>query len=409
MDKLMESPWFLRILALLLAALLYISVNLPENDSIRDSSNNTENSETLEDVPVNIYYDTDNLVVTGAPKTITMNIQGPRTIVQSAIKLKDFEVFIDLTDAEIGNQRAEIQIRNLSDKLTATLDPTYVTVSVQEKVTKEFTVEAEFNTNLLEEGYTASEPKVSPKTVQVTGAKDIIEQISYVKATVETNGSIDSTVTREARVQVLDRSLNKLEVIVEPEVVDVTIPVKAIEKDVLINIKRLGVLPEGITIESMTLSEPSTRVRAVSQAVLDQIQDLEVIVNLRELTDSKEIKVPLDVPEGVILMEPEEVTLRVELTKTVTYEDVPIRIIGLDENEEMEFVNPDNGSINVTLIGSPENINEIEPNELQVALDLSALNPGEHEVPISFTAPENVEWAISESTVQIIIQEATEG
>ncbi|GAA0313964.1 CdaA regulatory protein CdaR [Bacillus carboniphilus] len=407
MDKLMDSPWFLRILALLLAMLLYISVNLPQNDSVRDS-NTGENSETLTDVPVNLYYDTDNLVVTGAPKTVTLNIEGPRSIVQSATKLRDFEVYIDLTDAEIGKQEVEVQIRNLSEKLTATLDPTYVTVSVQERVTKEFTVEAEYNADLLQEGFSAGQPSVEPKTVKITGAKDTIEQISYVKATLETNGTLDSTVTREARVQVLDRLLNKLDVIVEPEVVEVTIPIRAIEKNVPINIKRVGVAQEGITIESMTLSTDTTKVRAVSQQVLDSIQDLEVTVNLRDIIESKDITVPLEVPEGVLLMEPEQVTLSVEVTKTVTLSTVPISIEGLGENEVAAFLNPENGAVNVTLTGSPTLINGIEASDLQVEIDVSELDAGEHEVDVIITVPETIDWEISQTTARIVIQENTE-
>ncbi|WP_243299095.1 CdaR family protein [Bacillus litorisediminis] len=408
MDKFMDSPWFLRIVAFLLALLLYTSVNFQQDDTVQDSNGAGNNSETLE-VPVNLYYDTDNLVVTGAPETVTVNIQGPRTIVQSAIRLKDFEVFIDLTNAEIGEQEVQIQIRNLSDKLTATIDPTYVTVSVQEKVTKEFTVEPEFNADILEEGFSAGQPSVEPKTVQITGAKDIVEKISYVKATIDTNGTLDNTVTREARVQVLDRFLNKLDVIVEPEVVDVTIPVRPIEKTVPIVIKREGVLPEGVTVESMTLSEESTTIRATSQEILDQINDIEIPVNMAQLTESREITVPLEVPEGVLLMEPNEVTLTITLTKEVTFTDIPIEIEGLGENEEIEFVNPETGSTNITLIGSPEVINAIEADALQVLIDVSALDAGEHEVELSFTPPQNVDWEISESTVQILIQEPTEG
>lgn len=404
----MESPWFLRIVAFLLALLLYTSVNFQQDDTVQDSNGAGNNSETLE-VPVNLYYDTDNLVVTGAPETVAVNIQGPRTIVQSAIRLKDFEVYIDLTNAEIGQQEVQIQIRNLSDKLTATIDPTYVTVSVQEKVTREFTVEPEFNADLLEEGFIAGQPTVDPKTVQITGAKDIVEQISYVKATIDTNGTLDNTVTREARVQVLDRFLNKLDVIVEPEIVDVTIPVRPIEKTVPIVIKREGVLPEGITVESMTLSEESTTIRAVSQEILDQINDIEIPVNMAELTGSREITIPLELPEGVLLMEPNEVTLTITLTKEVTFTEIPIEVEGLGENEEIEFVNPETGSINISLIGSPEVINSIEADALQVLIDVSTLEAGEHEVALSFTPPENVDWEISESTVQILIQEPAEG
>lgn len=101
--------------------------------------------------------------------------------------------------------------------MTAKISPAYVTVTVQEKVTKEFRVDAEFNSNLLASGFEAETPSVEPKTVKITGAKDVIDQITYVKATVDSKREISSTITRDAKVQVLDKSLNKLNVDVDPK------------------------------------------------------------------------------------------------------------------------------------------------------------------------------------------------
>src|SRR5699024_4587144 len=135
-------------------------------------------------------------------------------------------------------QKVRILHQDISDKLDVTIDPAYAEVSVQEKITAEFGVEAEVNKALLAEGYEAGQPVVEPKVVQVTGAKDVIEQINFVRATIEMNDEINGTVTREAKVQVLDRELNKLDVDVEPETVKVTIPVENISKKVPVSIKQ---------------------------------------------------------------------------------------------------------------------------------------------------------------------------
>ena len=46
---------------------------------------------------------------------------------------------------------------------------------MQEKVTKEFPVEVQFNTSLLEEGYTAEEPMVEPDTVKLLEEKMLLK------------------------------------------------------------------------------------------------------------------------------------------------------------------------------------------------------------------------------------------
>ena len=76
------------------------------------------------------------------------------------------------------------------------------------------------------EGFEAEKPEVNPKTVKITGAKDVMDKITYVKATIDANGLISDTIKQEARVTVLDRELNKLDVIVEPQIVTVRFQLK---------------------------------------------------------------------------------------------------------------------------------------------------------------------------------------
>ncbi|MCB8566900.1 hypothetical protein LJD90_17725, partial [Fusobacterium ulcerans] len=63
---------------------------------------------------------------------------------------------MDLSNAKIGRQKAKLKVKNLSDKLKYKLSRTYATVSVQEKVSKIFNVEAEYDKALLATGYEAS-------------------------------------------------------------------------------------------------------------------------------------------------------------------------------------------------------------------------------------------------------------
>ncbi|MGZ4161383.1 MAG: CdaR family protein, partial [Neobacillus sp.] len=129
MDKLMDKPWFIKILALALAVLLYSSIPHTSNKSNDINVPGEQTSATITDIPVKVYYDTENLVVTGIPNTVKMTIQGPVTHVESAKALKNFEVFVDLTDAKIGSQRVKLKVNNLSDKLKATIKPASVNVN----------------------------------------------------------------------------------------------------------------------------------------------------------------------------------------------------------------------------------------------------------------------------------------
>ena len=135
-NKLMENKWFIRGLALVLALLLYITAYIDEN-ARNPSQASTTQSATIEDVPIEVYYDEENYVVYNVPETATVHIAGNNALVQSTKTLRDFTVFIDLMNVTEGTHRVELQIRGISERLSVRIEPQFVTVIVQEKVTIE--------------------------------------------------------------------------------------------------------------------------------------------------------------------------------------------------------------------------------------------------------------------------------
>jgi len=107
----MESKWFIRIFALVIAILLYLSVSVDQRGSNYSAGSNNF-STTVEDVPVEAYYDQENFVVTGLPETADVHLEGNSSIVQITKSLRDFTVYVDLTNAPIGIQKAELKVKN---------------------------------------------------------------------------------------------------------------------------------------------------------------------------------------------------------------------------------------------------------------------------------------------------------
>ncbi|WP_423408744.1 YbbR-like domain-containing protein [Heyndrickxia sp. MSNUG] len=405
MDKLMDNPWFIKMVALVLAILLFGSV--PKNEPGKPGDVNVpsdEKVETIEEVPVKSYYDTDTLVVTGVPETVTITLQGPKNLVQQAKALRNFEVFVDLTKADMGKQRVPITIRDISDRLTVTIEPGYANVSIQEKVTKEFKVEAEYSRNLVEEGYIADKPTVNPSKVQITGAKDIVDRITYVKATVNSNGKISDSITREASVLVLDKDMNKLDVNVEPDMVEVTIPVRSSSKKVPIDIVRKGNPPEGVTIDSINVDTKEAEIIAAPE-ILAEVKNVRVEVDLSEITDDTELTLPVIISNGVVKVSPETVKVSVRITKETekTISNVPIEIEGMNDEFEVDFLNPANGQTDITVTGPSSIVSPLGVGNFKILIDVSGLDEGEHEVDMKVTAPENITWKLAKGKASITV------
>ena len=239
-DNLTDNRSFMKLMALVLALLLFGSIYDANKETKEINIPGKEETATITGIPVKSYYDTENLVVSGVPETVEVTMEGPTPNLQAAKTQKDFEVYADLSKVKVGKQRVKLQIRDLSDRLKATINPASVEIIVQEKVTKEFTIQAEYNQELIAEGYVADTPIVKPNKVKITGGKDEMDKISFVKAIVDINRPLNTTLDRTATVTVLDESLNKLNVVPEEGAVKVTIPIRMASKKVPISIVRKG-------------------------------------------------------------------------------------------------------------------------------------------------------------------------
>lgn len=406
MDKLMDNPWFIKILALVLTVLLYFSI--PSGTKLTDVNvPGQQTSATIVDIPVKVYYDTENLVVSGIPNTVDITVKGPITHVQSAKASKNFEVFVDLTDAKIGKQKAKLVVKDLSDKLKATIKPASVNVTIQEKITKEFKVEAEYNSSQIEEGFSAGQPVVQPNKVKITGAKSVIDRITYVKATLEDKGKLKETITSQALIRVLDKDLNKLNVLVAPETVKVTIPIKDNSKTVPINIIRKGTSPDGVIIDSIELDTNEATITG-NEEVVKNTDNVRVEVDVSKITSNTVLTLPVIISNGITKVTPQtvKVTVVVKKQEEKAVSGIPLKIRGLTENLSVVVNDPANQMINLLVNGPSVAINAIKPENFTIYIDLVGLVEGVHDVNIHVEGPPDINWKPDKSSAKITISKS---
>lgn len=450
MDKFTNSAWFMRIVAFALAALLFISINFEmESDkkSLGLSTAPEISTETIENVPVEVYYDRENLVVSGVPETVDVTLKGAKSLLINAKNQRDFKVYVDLSDPAIsmGDRTVTFKISDLNEKLVATIDPEYAEVNVQERVTKEFSVEAEYNSSLLEEGYTAGPPTVSPKTVKITGAKDAIEQISYVKANLEISKGLNETVNGKATVKALDRDLNKLDVTIEPSTVSVSLEVSIPSKTVSIAPKQTGKAKDGIRITGMSV-DPKEVTLFGSETDLEKIDVVNLPVNISKIDGDTELELDLDKPESVQKMSLGKAKVKIRTEKvdvdeenaepvveeekpeteqkqeeqvveeeakedepaaieSKTFNNIQIVPVGIQDDQNAEL---ESDVTSITLLGEADDLKKITKDDINLTVDVSNLDEGTHDVDLAVTVPEGVEWELDSKTISVTITQKDE-
>jgi len=421
-DQLLETSWFLKVVAFILAFFLFLNVyDSNNNTSIINVATRTDTA-VIEDVPVTAYYDTDNLVITGLPKTVDVKLTGPINLLQVAKIQKDFEVYINLQEVQIGTSTVPIQIRDVSDKLKVELSQSNAKIDVQEKITQEYSVTVEYNPAMIEAGYEVEESTVTPGKVSITGAKNVIEQIAYVKATLDLAPALKETVEEDAEIVALDAKMSKLDVSIEPSEVHVVLPIKQLSKQVPLEIVEENKLPENIAIQSIELTQDVVNIFGSKEA-LESTNSVQVTLDLSKVNQTGTYTLPIVPVNGITTFNPTTIQARIETVQVEQeteqedapansvamenriFTNIPIRIKNLDENYEAQYM--ETTSLNVS--GPADIIYKLSANDFKLELDATNLKEGKHEAAIIVSGPSNVTWELDQKIVELTISPKENG
>ena len=311
MDKLFDSPWMLRLTALFLAAALFLYIQTEDNRAADSGSSNE--TDVITNVPLEVYYDSDSLFVTGLPETVDVKISGPKAIVLTTKLEKDYKLFVDLNSLLIGEHSVTIQQENFSEKLNVSIEPKIVNVTIEEKITEQFRIEPEMNKSLVAEDFIVNRMSAEPTKVAITGAKSVIDNISFVKATITGEKGLKESFEQDATVKVLDRDLNKLDVRVNPDKVKVKVEINEYSREVPITLKEIGESVEGLTIEKLS-SEPSRITVYGPKAAVDALEEVIVEVSREKITESGSYDFSIPLPTGATKLSQDKLTVYAEVS-----------------------------------------------------------------------------------------------
>ncbi|MEW9503309.1 CdaR family protein [Jeotgalibacillus marinus] len=432
MDKFIDSRWFLRGFALLMASIMFATVNNP-GDQL-----NSSDTGKIENVPVEVIYDKELFVVSEIPPTIDVTIEGPPQIVASAKTLRNFRVFIDLSEEEIGTNEVEIQYEGLSTNLSVTLSTAVVNVKIDERVSEEFPVEIDYNNDIIPEGYEVDQINTNPETVLVTGAKEIVESIRHVRATLNLDGTVEDEETVDSPVRVLNEDLDKLEVSVEPSSVDVSISVVQPSKEVKLVPEPTGTIIQGFELKELSLTQTTVTIFGQPDEIAN-IDEIEVPFDLSSVEKSgSKISVPIPLPNGVnklsqemasaivIFNEVEEAAddeESVAETGSVENEEdeentgenaspdteqeelelssLPVEVRGTGDDLRVTFIGPPSGELDLRVTGEPDVLEELTESDVALYVDATDLTEGKHELDVQIEGPKNVTYILSQVDITI--------
>ena len=328
--------------------------------------------------------------------TVTVSVTGKRSILDK-LRSNDLQVTADLKQMSAFNL---IDVEVSCDKfsysdLSFSTKPKMLTVSLEDKKTKQFKVNIETKGNI-DSNYHVGSMEVKSTMVEVSGAESVIEKIADVRVMVVFDGEKKDfkrtklmpkaydTAGKEINTSKLEFSDNSITVKVNVQ------PTKVVP----ITLTTVGTQAAGYGI-IQTDYDPNQIKIAGEASILKGITSIPVTIDITNAraTIEKEIMLAEFLPSGVtILGISSSIAVKVGIEKmstreyTFTASDVEIKNIPETMNV---FYSDSNRIYKVTIMGMEEDLEAFSVEHLGAYIDLINLTEGVHLLAIKFQVPEN--------------------
>ncbi|HXG42463.1 MAG TPA: CdaR family protein [Dehalococcoidia bacterium] len=319
----------------------------------------------------------------------------------------DFRAFVVLTGLGQGTHQVPVQVEPRTARgglRVLGAEPPRIEVSLVPLAVKSVPVEVMVEGSPAD-GYAAGPAQVDPAQVTVLGPQELVSAVAKAVARVELAGA-RADLARALPLEPQDRlGVLVRGVSLDPSAVNVTVPVSRIETARLVPVTPsiVGSPAPGYNVVAVEVDPPVVSLVGPEQAT-GAIASLSTAqVNIAGARGDVVRTVPLDLPAGVVVRGPGQVTVRVRVQPApgqATF-GVPLRAEGLASGLSASGLPP---LVQVTLSGPLPVLQGLDPGAIVARVSLAGLGPGRHLVPVQVSAPtETTAIAVAPAQVEVVI------
>jgi YbbR domain-containing protein len=308
-----------------------------------------------------------------------------RSSLLSQITMDDFRAIVDLTDVPFGQQTAvDIDVTtDIGGIRILSQSPEQVEVLVDQLMTRNIPVELEVR-GTVARGHEPGEPLLEPEFITVSGIASQVEPLDFARITVFLNNDRETVVARPQPIiyNRQGRIATTTGLDLSTEQVQVTIPINetAGVAERLITVSWKGEPAPGYRLLSVEVNPPSVLVEGLPTqlARLNRVQT--EVIDVTGLEETFQQQVVLDLPNGITLVEVEEIFVTIEIEPLLTTSVYNLR-------PELERLAPDLEAriqpeeVQIVLFGPLPVFNTLLEEEVSVTLDLLGLGVGTYNLP----------------------------
>lgn len=399
-DKVVFNQKYSKIVALVLAVLLYVIYNY--NTMVASYTSTLRYARPLNNVPVTARFNTDTFELSGLPATANITITGDAANVTNALT-SGGSVIANLEGLTEGQHDVRLSGEGFGENVTVVVEPSTVTVVLKKKTTRQFDLSYDFiNQTDMESIYSIGTPVFEYTKINVRASKDTLDSIAFVKALIDVSGKADNF-EQDARLVAYNADGYPVNADIVPDTVHVSVPVTSPNKTVPIEVQVSGEIPDGKAIASITTDQQSVTIYG-NETVLSGIDKVIVTLNAATISKDSTILRPIVLPTGVNSSNINQITMSITLGEGVSKEITGIPINYRNNVNNYKASQPDNKTTtSVTVFGTKENVDAVVTSDINVYVDMKDAQPGLQQFQLQVDQPTGglVRYSLTESTYEL--------
>ena len=140
-----------------------------------------------------------------------------------------------------------------------------------------------------------------------------------------------------------------------------------------------------------------------TQKILEDLEpNVKVGLDLSAVKKTGNIEVSIPVPKGVVSVSPQKLTVLVTVEKKVekVFKNIKIQVDDLSSDYSIEFLQPQKGTVDVTVVGAPTVVNNLESKDIVVYFSVIGKGTGTHQSELKIKTLDQVELKLANNQVE---------
>ncbi|QRN83261.1 hypothetical protein JR338_00440 [Chloroflexota bacterium] len=350
------------------------------------------------------------MIVNDIDEQVALTLRAPSTILDELDNESNLiNVTLDLSGLEAGVHTLTPQVSvGLSPSEVVRINPSSIFVKLESVISKSFPVEIKTLGNAAI-GYELQEPELAMNSVIVTGPQSLVDAVDTVAAEIDIE-DVSEDINRLVTVKAYDVEDNEISTVsISPSTIQVNIPVsqRGGYKSVVVKIVTSGQIASGYKLTDIVALPATVMIFSSNPDLIDSISGYveTTPISLDGANGDLEIEADLDLPEGVIVVGNQNITVQIGISpieSSISFADIPVQIQGLAPGLQAT-TSPD--FVDVYLSGPLYLLESLDPAELVIIIDLTDLGVGTYQLTpeVQLEGTDISVDAISPNTLEVTI------